>query len=319
VSDRSTYIGGSDIAAILGISPWRTSWDVWAEKTRDPSWQPQAETDAMRWGTLLEPLLAAEYERTTGRRVVLPQDAVVDLNRPYLRGHLDGWSVGSPSPRDDGIWEGKTAGNPKDWTDPETKQNRVPEYYEAQCYFYLALTGAPWCDVSVLLPHGDFRTIRLMADERLQRGIIAKVDAFYAAHVLTRIPPPMDASPAASRWLARIADSEEDALEAGAELESVIERLSGVRASLKALESTDDLLTNQAKALVGEHQRAIGRGWSATYKRTKPFDTVDWKQAAGEMGTMLQLAGLDPSDAIKSATTHVENRRPFVLKVKETE
>ena len=31
--DRQKYIGGSDVAAILGISPWKTALDVYLDKT----------------------------------------------------------------------------------------------------------------------------------------------------------------------------------------------------------------------------------------------------------------------------------------------
>ena len=42
--DRSTYLGGSDVAAILGISPWRTPLDVYLDKI-----QPRKEeTDPSR-------------------------------------------------------------------------------------------------------------------------------------------------------------------------------------------------------------------------------------------------------------------------------
>jgi hypothetical protein len=33
VIDRTKTIGGSDVAAILGLSPWRSPLDVWREKT----------------------------------------------------------------------------------------------------------------------------------------------------------------------------------------------------------------------------------------------------------------------------------------------
>ena len=32
--ERSAFIGGSDIAAILGISPWANQVDLWIKKTR---------------------------------------------------------------------------------------------------------------------------------------------------------------------------------------------------------------------------------------------------------------------------------------------
>src|SRR4030095_1146871 len=124
---------------------------------------------------------------------------------PFLAGHLDGRLLdddGIP----DGIVEAKTAHSAKDWGTGD--EPRIPEWYEAQGFFYLALTGAPWCDFAVLLPRGDFRIIRLDADEKVQRGIIAAAVSFWNDHIVPRIPPPMDASPAASRWLARMPDDD---------------------------------------------------------------------------------------------------------------
>lgn len=34
--DRRKFIGGSDVAAILGISPWRSIVDLWIDKTTPP-------------------------------------------------------------------------------------------------------------------------------------------------------------------------------------------------------------------------------------------------------------------------------------------
>jgi len=312
MNDRSSYIGGSDVAAILGISPWRTAWDVWAEKTMDPSWAPQTETPQMRWGTLLEPIVLGEYERETGRAIAGTQTEWHHNQYRYLVAHVDGHA-------EQGIVEAKTASSAREWGTVD--EPKVPEHYQGQCFFYLALTGAPWCDVAVLLPRGDFRVIRIEADEKVQRGIIAACVAFWTDYVLTKRPPPMDASPAASRWLARMPDDDEDVLEAGAELEEIIGTLSSVREALGKLESSKDLLENQAKALIGEHQKAVGRGWHVVYRRNKAFPQTKWKEAAAEMRIAMQLAGLaDEADrAIGQHTEMVENRRPFILKKEEAE
>lgn len=314
MNDRADYIGGSDVAAILGISPWRTAWDVFAEKTRDPSWAPQDETPQMRWGTLLEPLLIEEYQRATGRTVSQRQSPYTHPTYPFLRGTLDG-----EFHPEDGILEVKTASSSKEWGTVE--EPKVPEHYQSQCYFYLALTGAPWCDVAVLLPRGDFRIIRVEADEKVQRGIIAACVAFWNDHVLTRKPPPMDTSQAAARWLARMPDDDEDVLEAGADLEDIISTLSGVKEALAKLESSKELLENQAKAIIGEHQKAVGRGWHVTYRRNKPFPSTKWKEAAGALRIEMQMHGLaDEADrAIGQHTEMVTDRRPFVLKREEDE
>ena len=53
---RKTGIGGSDVAAVLGISPWKSPLDVFLDKTGKSA--PEPENDAMYWGTRLETLVA---------------------------------------------------------------------------------------------------------------------------------------------------------------------------------------------------------------------------------------------------------------------
>ncbi len=66
-ADRLTGIGGSDLAAILGLSKWRSPYQVWLEKTGRS--QPDLSTLPMRWGTYAEEFVAREYAERTGRGV----------------------------------------------------------------------------------------------------------------------------------------------------------------------------------------------------------------------------------------------------------
>mgnify|MGYP003308094406 CR=1 FL=1 len=63
---RRQGIGGSDVAAILGLSPWRTALDVYHDKTGAE--KPEAETENMRIGTALEQFVADRFTEETGRR-----------------------------------------------------------------------------------------------------------------------------------------------------------------------------------------------------------------------------------------------------------
>ncbi|GIV50913.1 MAG: hypothetical protein KatS3mg038_1434 [Candidatus Kapaibacterium sp.] len=82
--DRRSFLGASDAPAILGLSPWRTAYEVWAEKTgRIDSWSGNAATSA---GQLLEPAVLAWASEELRRRhdlVVEPAATGAD------RGHTD--------------------------------------------------------------------------------------------------------------------------------------------------------------------------------------------------------------------------------------
>jgi len=52
LKQRENHVGSSDMAAIMGVDPWRSSADVWFEKTG--KLKEQAETEAMYLGNKLE-------------------------------------------------------------------------------------------------------------------------------------------------------------------------------------------------------------------------------------------------------------------------
>lgn len=84
---RKSHLGASEAATILGVG-YETPVDLWMRRTgRAPE---VVETDAMRWGRLLEPLVLDEYERVTGRKVDARQRFVLHPTLAHLCATLDG-------------------------------------------------------------------------------------------------------------------------------------------------------------------------------------------------------------------------------------
>ena len=51
---RKLGIGGSDVAAILGISKWKSAIDLWLDKTNQTN-DITEENEAMQWGNITVP------------------------------------------------------------------------------------------------------------------------------------------------------------------------------------------------------------------------------------------------------------------------
>src|SRR5690554_1892820 len=85
---RTRGIGGSDIAAIAGVSPWATPLSVYLDKIGGA---PEKEgTEAMGWGTILEDVVAREYARRHPEYTIRRVNAV--LQHPEVRyfiGNID--------------------------------------------------------------------------------------------------------------------------------------------------------------------------------------------------------------------------------------
>ena len=67
---RRKGIGGSDVAALLGISPWRTARDLYYDKLNIAAVEDNENNwVALEMGHLLEPLVAKIFQHRTGYKI----------------------------------------------------------------------------------------------------------------------------------------------------------------------------------------------------------------------------------------------------------
>jgi len=93
--ERARGIGGSDIPAVLGISPWSTPLQLFHEKRKwmeDPDGMVEEnladEKEWHYWGHKMEPLIAERYEEETGRRC-MPCQSLVNPDHSEIRCNID--------------------------------------------------------------------------------------------------------------------------------------------------------------------------------------------------------------------------------------
>jgi putative phage-type endonuclease len=202
---RGSYIGGSDAAAILGLSPYRTIGEVWIEKVQarerlddgdGTPVDPEVETRFSRWGKRLESVVLDEYQDVTGFEVRRPG---LTLYRhpelPFIGGTLDGDVVTGHG--DKRIVEGKTTDG---FLQHRTQMwgpdgsDEVPDHYLIQLLVYLIVRrheGFTLGDFAVLIGGNDFRIFHVAYDEELAKVIIQRLSEFWDL-VVNRKPPPFD-------------------------------------------------------------------------------------------------------------------------------
>lgn len=153
---RRTRINGSEIAAVLGLSPYESPFSLWHRKSGTVSGVES--TDVMYWGTTLEPTIRAEWNK---RHPDLP----VEMTGQWR--HRDRpWQGGSPDGLGDGrLWEGKTAhfNLAAEWGEQGTDE--FPIQYRCQTLWYLDVFGFDYCDVSVLIGGSDYREYVIQRDD----------------------------------------------------------------------------------------------------------------------------------------------------------
>lgn len=194
---RKVGLGGSDIGAILGLSPYRTAVDVWMDKTGRAAGQD--ETLQMRFGTYAEEFVAREYTAKTGRAVQRFTSMLHHQSAPII-GNVDrlvipeGAKVASHKGevRTDRGLECKTASafasfNSDEWGEEGTDQ--VPASYLVQCATYMALTGCPRWDLAVLFGNQEVRIYNLARDLDLEAEIINRASEWWMNHVIADVAP----------------------------------------------------------------------------------------------------------------------------------
>lgn len=172
---RSRGIGGSDVAALMGLSPYRTPYETWAEKSGLVEPEDISGKPAVMWGNILEPVVGSHYEEVHPDRKVRSVNAVCrSIQRPWAQASLD-YEVLDPDEGEWGVLEIKTASEHM----KEQWDEGVPLYYLTQVMHYMSVTGRRYADVAVLIGGNDYREYRIKRDEDDIRAVDEAVDAFW--------------------------------------------------------------------------------------------------------------------------------------------
>ena len=136
---RRKGIGGSDAAAVLGISPFMTARDLYYDKLGISAQSDEENWVAKEIGHLLEPLVAMIFEKRTGLKVYQRKVMFQHPQYPWMLADLD-YLVEMP----DGsraILECKTttSNSADNWW--YAGKEIVPVYYESQGRHYMAVTN----------------------------------------------------------------------------------------------------------------------------------------------------------------------------------
>lgn len=313
---RRGYVGGSEVAALLNLSPWKSAVDVWRDKTGatppEEASSGDADLDAtlpLRLGNYLEQFAATEYALRTGREVrnygymIARGHALADVDRLVVP---DGAKVASfhAEIRTSLLLEIKTTAHGEKFAEG------IPDNYDAQVQQYMELADVPACDVAVLIlaPRAAFKIFRVERDRAIGAGLVARIEAFWRG--VDEGQPPPCATLADARALYPRGGMEPRA--ASPEIAEAIAELRGVEAQSAELDARRETLRARIADYMGDADTLTVDGVKAvTFKAPKPRRVVDWKGVAEELGRTEEPAHV--AAVRERHTTETPGARRFVL------
>lgn len=265
LKQRQKSIGGSDAAALVGLSLYATQYTVWADKTgRLP---PLDDNEAMRQGRDLEDYVAHRFTEASGKKARRKNRMLYNSQFPFAHANIDRDIVGERA----GL-ECKTTSvmNLKKF-----KNGEFPEQYYAQCVHYIAVTGADRWYLAVLILGREFLWFVIERDQDEIDALMNAEREFWEQYVIPDVPPPVDGlHPTTSALNAMFPNSVSE--EKMIDRENVIQNWFALQKQIKALEKQRELCAQIVKGDLGNAEKGICGAYQISWalRNKKTFDTA---------------------------------------------
>lgn len=279
---RNSGVGGSDVAAIMGLSPWTGPYTIWAEKLGYEKPDDISGKARVEWGRRLEATIFSKFSDAHPELACTHNDSGLmfrSTERPWAIATLDGWAeVEGEEPC---VVEVKTA----HWPTSKQWDGGVPAHYLAQVYHYLSVTGWGRAYVAVLIDGFEYREYEVERDDADVEAVVDAVDAFWRENVEGDVPP--DSVAAADLPAVRAVNDvgRRDYLDGDRELLELCEEWNDAKADSKRVKAREEELRANICARIGDAVGARFDEGTITWTRgsSKRFSVPALKEAEPEV------------------------------------
>lgn len=255
-------ITATEIAAVLGLSPWQSAFSLWHKKAGLPS-PPFEQTPAMEWGVRLEDAVAAKFadehtdvipvaSGTWRHRARHWQRATPDRLLYLTKPAVDWTGAADIHPDPVGLLEVKTSPFGEEWGPDGSGE--IPVWYRAQALWQMDVLGLTETHFAVLISGHDYREYTVPYDPAEAEFMRHRAESFLY-DVANGHRPPIDGSDATYQTVRRLPDGLEDRdVEISPEL---AERYEATAANLHAAEDARRQAVSEILAALGNARRAV--------------------------------------------------------------
>ena len=280
--ERQGGIGASEMAAIIGLSPWSTPLQVQQSKLNPVPDEEEAPRLRLWLGTRLEPVIAELAEVRLGAKLRRPPHRYWHPRGVPMHAELDYKVQGKPE-----HVECKVANFGEDWGADGSQD--IPRHYVPQVYAQLAVTGNLRAHLAVLYHGQELRLYTFERDEAYIRDLEEYATEWWHRHIVQGIPVAPMAEDVDLIRRRHLRDNEQEMV-ATPEQSELVEQLRLARMNAAQAKRQEETLKVRVIDSMGTATKLVGPGYSVTYRETKPSTTVEWEQVAASYRKALEAA-----------------------------
>lgn len=263
---RRGSIGGSDAAAVMGISPWKSAYTLWLEKTGQLEEEDKSDNEAIHFGNVLENVVAKEFCQREGKRV---KKCGLYRSReyPFLTASFDRLIIGEEA----GL-EIKTASSfkRKEWD-----EGKIPPPYYVQCLHYLLVSGLERWYIAALVG-GNHYTCWIVERDIGDMELLLETEKAFWEKVQAHIMPGLDGSDSTTASLKAVYGGGGEAIELPNKAAPLLARWDELKKLKAGLDAEAQEIQNQLCGMLGDAETGIlGEGDTAR--------KVSWKSYPGRV------------------------------------
>jgi len=257
--DRTTFIGGTDIAGILGLSRWKTPLSVWAEKTGQIPPREGPEELPKKLGIRLEEVVAELFSEKTGITVQRANERRIHPKYPHFAAQIDRIVVGT-----DELLECKTT---SPWNRKEWEDDAMPPEYVCQCMWQLAVTGRKKAHLAVLIGNQDFKIKEIDRDPVMIAEMLKRASSFWDDFIVPKIMPGQITAADSAAIRALFPESEPNTqIDLGDDLAKIIESRNALCQDHIQIEKQIEQAENEIKVKLGTNEAGKAGKWIVSWK-----------------------------------------------------
>lgn len=255
---RRGGIGGSDAAVIVGLNPYRSRLELYADKL---GLMPEREdSEAMRIGRDLEAYVADRWAEATGKKYRRTNFMYCHDRYDFIRANVDREVIGEKA----GL-ECKTTSvyNKSDFENGE-----VPLAYYCQCQHYMAVMGYERMYLAVLALGKAFYHFVIDRSEEEINALLENEVEFWKQHVENGIPPEPDGSESAAVAIRAMQgeSSRPEALKLMMQYEADLAHLNALNGQIKALQQEAEAIRQALMLALGEAESGESEQYVLSYR-----------------------------------------------------